>query len=62
VHADGKKIRRSVAKPLPELSKEQQDTLKLRFVYAVGGLLSSYLQNSVFAVCILFCTMFICYW
>ena len=38
VHADGTKIRRSVAKPLPELSKQHQDSLKLRFVYAVSTL------------------------
>jgi len=39
VHADGTKIRRSVSKPLPELSKEQQDSLKLRFIYAVSAYL-----------------------
>jgi len=36
VHADGTKIRRSVSKPLAEMSKEHQDSLKLRFVYAVS--------------------------
>jgi len=40
VHADGTKIRRSVSKPLPELSKEQQDTLKYRFIYAVSHMLT----------------------
>jgi len=39
VHADGKKIRRSVSKPLAEMSKEQQESLKLRFIYAVSILL-----------------------
>ena len=37
VHADGTKIRRSVSKPLTELSKEQQDSLKFRFIYAVSA-------------------------
>ena len=50
MHADGTKIRRCVSKPLPELSKEQQDTLKLRFIYAVSNLLIrfSVLQFTVY--------------
>ena len=48
VHADGKKIRRSVSKPLPEFSKEQQDSLKLRFIYAVSVVLCT--QH--FALCL----------
>jgi len=40
VHTDGTKIRRSVSKPLAEFSKEQQDVLKLRFIYAVSFLSS----------------------
>ena len=38
VHADGTKIRRSVSKPLAEMSKEHQDSLKMRFIYAVSFL------------------------
>ena len=38
VHTDGTKIRRSVSKPLAEMGKEHQDSMKLRFVYAVSFL------------------------
>jgi hypothetical protein len=35
ISEDGKKIRRAPAKPLPAFSKEQQENMKLRSIYAV---------------------------